>query len=69
MRYFVNNDKEVCDVGETISEEEVFIFYNNLGLDVDYNGKEMTDEEILQDFIDNHDAEELSIQDIIRRRL
>lgn len=69
MRYYQNNDKKLCDVGEILSEQEIFDIYYVLGLDVKGDNTPMTEEEILLDFVNNHDGTELSIQEVIRRRL
>jgi hypothetical protein len=69
MRYYQNNDKKLCDVGEILSEQEIFDIYYVLGLDVKGDNTPMTSEEILEDFVNNHDGAKLSIQDVIRRRL
>jgi hypothetical protein len=69
MRYYENNDRNFCDVGEILSEEELYSLYNILGLDVTEDGQPMTSVQILEDFVENHDGMALSITEIIRRRL
>jgi hypothetical protein len=69
MRYYENNDRNFCDVGEILSEEELYSLYNILGLDVTEDGQPLTSVQILEDFVENHDGVALSITEVIRRRL
>jgi hypothetical protein len=69
MRYYENNDRNFCDVGEMLSEEELYSLYNILGLDVTEDGQPLTSVQILEDFVENHDGVALSITEVIRRRL